>query len=49
MLLGRGIFIIENLCSLENIDVGKSFDFFAFPLKIKADASFVRALAKVGF
>ncbi len=45
ILLGAGMVIIENLCGLDRLE-GKSFNFFAFPLKLSdADGSPVRAAA----
>ncbi len=45
ILLGSGMIIVENLTNLEAV-VGKKFDFYALPLKIKgADGSPVRAVA----
>ena len=45
-LLEAGVPIVENLTSLSSLR-GLSFDFFAFPLKIQAEASLVRAAALV--
>jgi kynurenine formamidase len=44
-LFEHGIFIVENLCNLGALTYYKSFDFFAFPLKIAADAAPVRVVA----
>ena len=45
LVLGSGLIIIENLTNLENV-LNKSFEFAAFPLKIKdGDGSPVRAVA----
>ncbi len=45
MLLSNNIFIIENLCNL-NLLLNKTCEVFCFPLKIKADASLLRVVAK---
>ncbi len=45
-LLAAGVPIVENLTNLAALR-GLSFDFFAFPLKIHAEASLVRAAALV--
>jgi kynurenine formamidase len=46
-LLENGIFILENLRNLNLLFDAKTIEFFAFPLKIRADASWVRAAAKI--
>ncbi len=47
MFFKRGIFIIENMTNLDRlIDVG-DFEVIAFPLKVRAEASPVRVVAKV--
>jgi len=46
MLFENNIFILENLTNL-NMLVGKEVEIFAFPLKINADSSVVRAVAKI--
>lgn len=45
-LLGNNIFILENLTNLNLLLTAKNIEFFAFPLKIRADASWVRAAAR---
>jgi kynurenine formamidase len=45
-LLGKGIFILENLTALENLLDIKDFEVFAAPLKICAEASLTRAFAR---
>lgn len=45
VLLSNNIFIIENLCNL-NLLLNESFEVFCFPLKVKADASLLRVVAK---
>ena len=47
LLLKAGIPIVENLCNLDSLPQGKSFRFFAIPLKIEAEASLIRAFAEV--
>lgn len=45
ILLNSGMVIIENLCNLTKL-IGKIFNFYAFPLKLKgADGSPLRAIA----
>jgi len=46
-LLSNNIFILENLRNLQSLLNEKDFEVFAFPLKIKADASLVRAVASI--
>lgn len=46
LLLGNGIFILENLTGLEQLLGLKNFEVFAVPLKICAEASLTRAFAK---
>lgn len=46
-LLSNGVFILENLRNLECLLNEKSIEVFAFPLKIKTDASLVRAVARI--
>ena len=46
-LLANDIFIMENLTNLNELVNIKSFEVFAAPLKIKAEASLVRAYARV--
>lgn len=46
----RGIFLVENLrglSALHEAAKGRCFEFFAFPLKIEAEASSVRAVARL--
>ncbi len=43
-LLSRGILVLEGLCNLGEVDVPR-FRFAAFPLKVNASTSPVRALA----
>jgi kynurenine formamidase len=47
LMLKNGIFIAENLKNLGLLIGYKTVEIFMFPLKIKADASLVRAVAKV--
>lgn len=44
ILLGNGIFIIENLTNLDKL-LGKSFDVMAIPMKLHTDAAPVRVIA----
>jgi kynurenine formamidase len=46
-LLKNNIFIVENLTNLEPLLLLNAFEFYAIPLKIEAEGSFVRAFAKV--
>lgn len=46
-LLENGIFVLENLTNLDKLLNVKRFEVIAFPLKIKADSSPVRTVAKV--
>ena len=46
LLLGKNILILENLTNLESLVNIPSFEVFAFPLKIRAEASIVRAVAR---
>ncbi|MCL2351952.1 MAG: cyclase family protein [Firmicutes bacterium] len=46
-LLGNGIFLLENLTNLGAVPAGRELELFAFPLKIGAEASPVRAVARV--
>lgn len=46
-LLEANIFIVENLTNLKSLLNFEKFLFMALPLKIKADSSFVRAIAIV--
>ena len=47
LLLGKGIFILENLTGLEQLLSIKHFEVFAEPLKICAEASLTRAFARI--
>jgi kynurenine formamidase len=47
MLFERGIFIIENMRNLDKLKNVSSFEIIAFPLKIKAEASLVRVVARL--
>lgn len=47
MLFERGIFIIENMRNLGKLKNAGSFEIIAFPLKIKAEASPVRVVARL--
>jgi kynurenine formamidase len=47
ILLKNKILILENLTNLEQLLEIGSFELIAFPLKIKADGSMVRAVARV--
>ncbi|HEX3047698.1 MAG TPA: cyclase family protein [Bacillota bacterium] len=48
ILLENKILILENLTHLEQLLGAESFEVIAFPLKIKADGSMVRAVARIG-
>lgn len=48
-LLNNGIFVLENLVNLGSLVDVDQFEVMAFPLKIKAEASFVRAVCKIGY
>lgn len=43
----NNILIIENLTNLSELVAVKEFDFMAFPLKIRAEASMIRAVAVI--
>ena len=45
MLLKNEIFILENLCNIKKLLNVKEFNIVAFPLKIEAEGSLVRAVA----
>ena len=45
-LLTAGIFILENLTGLERLNGVGEFEVIALPLKIEAEASLVRAVAR---
>ena len=47
ILLKNNILILENLTNLDQLLDIPNFEVFAFPLKIEADSSIVRAVAKV--
>ena len=47
LLFSKGIFIVENLRNLKLLIGCKNPEVFMFPLKIKADASFIRGVAKI--
>lgn len=46
LLLENNIYIIENLTNLDKLVGNKNFEVIAFPLKIKADSSMVRVIAR---
>jgi kynurenine formamidase len=46
ILLAQGVFILENLRNLEALLEKEFIELFVFPLKIKGDASMVRAVAR---
>lgn len=46
-LLENGIFLLENLTNLSVLADCRKFRLYAFPLKLKAEASFVRAVAEI--
>lgn len=48
VLLANDIFILENLTNLHSLIDIDSFEVIAFPLKISAEASFVRAVCRIG-
>lgn len=47
LLFNHNILIIENIANLAELILIKSFEVIAFPLKIRAEASLVRVVAKV--
>lgn len=47
LLLQKNILILENLTNLDSLLEAKRFEIMAFPLKIKADSSLLRVVAKV--
>lgn len=47
LLLQNDVFILENLCRLEDLLDATEFEVMAFPLKIAAEGSLVRAVARV--
>jgi kynurenine formamidase len=46
MLFKNNILIIENMANLSNLSEKTDFEIFAFPLKIRAEASLVRVIAR---
>ncbi len=46
-LLSNDIFVLENITNLQDLLDVNSFEVMAFPLKISAEASFVRAVCRV--
>lgn len=48
ILLRNNILILENLTNLDKLINIPSFEVFSFPLKIEADSSIVRVVARVG-
>jgi len=47
-LLSNDIFVLENLTNLHSLIDIDGFEVIAFPLKISAEASFVRAVCRIG-
>ena len=47
-LLRNGIFVLENLANLQRLIGVDEFEVMAFPLKLRAEASFVRAVCRIG-
>ena len=47
MLFNHNILIIENMTNLSELLLEESFEVITFPLKIRAEASMVRAVAKI--
>lgn len=47
ILLRNDIFIIENMTNLDKLIGREEFEIIAFPLKIKAEASMVRVVARI--
>jgi len=47
IFLGNDIFLLENLTNLQLLDDISDFEVMAFPLKITAEGSFVRAVCRV--
>ena len=47
LLFENNIFVMENLTNLHKLIGEKSFEVIAFPLKIKADSSMTRAVARI--
>ena len=46
-LFKNRIFILENLTNLDRLIGVKEFEIIAFPVKIKADSSMTRAVARI--
>ncbi|NVO18444.1 MAG: cyclase family protein [Bacteroidetes bacterium] len=46
VFLNHGRFLVENLCGLDRLIHLYEFEFMAFPLKIQAEASLLRAIAR---
>lgn len=46
-LLSNNVLILENLTKLDKISAEDHFELMAFPLKIKADSSMVRAVVRI--
>jgi kynurenine formamidase len=49
LLFENNIFIMENLTNVDKLIGVQSFEVIAFPLKIKADSSMTRAVARVKY
>ena len=47
MLLNNNILIIENMTNLDKLLFIEEFELIALPLKIKADSSLLRAVARI--
>ncbi|MCL2462152.1 MAG: cyclase family protein [Defluviitaleaceae bacterium] len=47
LLLANGIFVLENLTNLDAVPAEGEPELFAFPLKIAAEASLVRAVVRI--
>lgn len=47
MLFNHNILVIENMTNLKELSDQKKFEIIAFPLKIRAEASLVRVIAKI--
>ena len=47
MLLSNNIYIIENMTNLDKLLETDGFEVYAFPLRINADSSIARAVARV--
>lgn len=46
-LLAAGVYVLENLTNLGQLLGGSSFELIAFPLKLRADSSPTRAVARI--